>query len=381
MKEIGTNMKILFERRDWKINEMRRLNDAYGGIDYYRIVKPAQQAKNHQADVIGFEMKKKFGVDTEKWENIFKEYDAYWTSYFVDAKEASNMFYVRDMLKEKGINKKVIIDVDDNYLDILNTNLLYDKFKPQKKDRAMLSTLLSFADVIVVSTEPLKHRMEKHFKDVHNLDKRVVVLPNMNDIRDWDFPIKEGDPNKIFIGYPGSNSHHDDIALVAPIIGKLMKKYKNLYFEVIGAIDKAQLYLFKDWDSDSFNRCNFISGTWTFKEYPELIAKTGWDIGIAPLVDSPFTRCKSHIKWMEFSMFKIPVIASMVYHYFMDIGDRRTIIHDETGLLVSKIEWEDALESLINDEQLRKRLGSSAYEFIKNNWQYDVSSIIDTILS
>lgn len=54
MKEIGTNMKILFERRDWKINEMRRLNDAYGGIDYYRIVKPAQQAKNHQADVIGF---------------------------------------------------------------------------------------------------------------------------------------------------------------------------------------------------------------------------------------------------------------------------------------------------------------------------------------
>jgi glycosyltransferase involved in cell wall biosynthesis len=366
-------MKILVNRRDWKVNEMRRLNDAYGGVDYYRLVKIASQMKNHQVDVIGFDIKK-FGEGEKRWDTIFQEYDVYWTSYFADAREASNIFYYRDKHK-----KKVIIDLDDNYLDILQTNLLYDKFKPQKRDRAILSTTLSFADVIVTSTETLKQRFHKHFKDVYNLEKRIEVLPNMNDFKDWDIPKKKGDPNKIVIGYPGSNSHHDDLAMVAPVIGKLMKKYPNLYFEAVGAVDKAQLYLFKEFTLESLNRCNFISGTWTFKEYPELIANAAWDIGICPLVDSPFTRCKSHIKWMEFSMFKIPVIASYVYPYFMDVWGRQTIEDGETGILVKPSQWESALESLIKDAKLRKTLGQSAYDFIKRVWQYDGSEMSDKI--
>jgi glycosyltransferase involved in cell wall biosynthesis len=213
------------------------------------------------------------------------------------------------------------------------------------------------------------------------MKKNIQVIPNMNDLKDFDFPKKKSE--KFIIGYPGSNSHHDDLQLIAPALGNLMKKYKHLHLEIVGAVDKQQLYLFKEFDLESLERCNFISGTWTFKEYPELIANSGWTIGIAPLVDSAFTRSKSHIKWMEFSCFKIPVIASRVYPYFMESFKREVIEDDKTGLLVKPKEWENALESLILNESKRKELGENAYNAIKDRWQYgeDFSKRMDEVIN
>lgn len=38
-------MKILFYRNDHSANVNRKLEDGYGGVGYYRIVKPASQIK------------------------------------------------------------------------------------------------------------------------------------------------------------------------------------------------------------------------------------------------------------------------------------------------------------------------------------------------
>ena len=38
--------------------------------------------------------------------------------------------------------------------------------------------------------------------------------------------------------------------------------------------------------------------------------RRGWDIGIAPLVDSPFNRSKSAIKAMDYAALGLPVLAS-----------------------------------------------------------------------
>ena len=331
-------MKILCNFQDWNHNEQRRLEDAYGGVGYYRIVKPSQFIKGHEVELIGQELKR-YGKGLDmRYDNLFKDVDVYWTSYFCEGKTASAMFTARDKY-----SKKVIIDVDDNYLDILPTNPIYDKFRPTKKDRAYLSTTLFFADAITVSTEPLKQRLFRHFKDVHGVEKKIFVIPNMNDLKDWNFETKKN-TGKVIIGYPGSNSHYDDLKLLLPVIGKLLAKYPNLYFEAIGVIERDMLNLFEDFSPTSLERCDILSGTWTFNEYPPLMAARNWDIGIAPLVDSAFTRCKSHIKFMEFASLKIPCVASEVYPYFMDIGERRTIEHEKTGLLVKPSQWFDALE-------------------------------------
>lgn len=364
--------KFLFYYSDHNANAVRQTENEYGGVGYYRIIKVAEQMKSLGEDVTiwGNQLVKKGETAEERWARVFKNYDVFWTSYFSDGKEASALFYTRDKFNAEGHSKRVVLDVDDNFIDILDSHPLYDRLKPGKRDKAFMSTILTLADVLTVSTEPLKQRLQKHFKDVYKLEKEIVVIPNMNDSNDWNHPLAKKHTNKIVIGYTGSNSHQDDIAMFLPQLHKVMKRHKNVYFESIGSISKEMLYLFKDWEHSEMARCDLLPATWTFKEYPKMLAQTKWDIGVAPLVDSSFTRCKSHIKFMEYSSIKVPVIASRVYPYYVAIADRDVIEHEKTGLLVKPTEWEQALEDLIRDKQKRIDLAERAHLHVKENWQY-----------
>lgn len=371
-------MNILFYRNDYGANVNRQMADGFGGVGYYRIIKPSQFTKGHDVDVIGIKLNKKGETAEQRWSRIFQKYDIFWTTYFHDPQEASNIFYHRDKFK-----KKVVVDVDDNFLDIDPTHPLYDTFKPTKKNRAFTSTILSFADVITCSTEPLKQRIAEHLKKVHGINKKIIVIPNMNDLKDWNYKPVKKDKNKIVIGYTGSNSHFKDLEMVFPAIAKVMDKYKNVHFEVMGSLTEDDaIKLFAQFSESARNRCDLLPPTWTFKDYPKTIAEQKWDIGIAPLIDSAFTRSKSPIKFFEYSSYKIPVIASRVYPYYVTSFNRELIKHEETGLLCKPSEWEPALEDLILHENKRKLLGENAYNFVKENWQYnqEFSDVIDQVI-
>lgn len=359
-------MKILMNYADYTHNEKRKKENAYGGIGYYRIVKIAENIKGHDVKVIGKEITL-FGDTLEsQWDNVFKEYDVFWTNYFSHAETASAIFY-----HAQKHGKKVVIDVDDNYLDVPESNILASRFAKGKKDRAILSTILSFADTIVVSTEPLKKRLEDHFKEVHKIEKNIVVIPNYNDINDWQYePVEKS--KSIIIGYTGSNSHHDDLAMVLPSIVKVMKKHKNVRFQCLGIVGTNDINkVYKGISKDILDRMDLVGATETFKEYPEWLSQQKWDIGIAPLVDTPFTRSKSSIKFFEYAMYKIPTIASRVYPYFMEVDGKEVITHNENGLLARPDEWEQCLEDLIVNKEKRIKLGENAYNFVKETWQYD----------
>lgn len=360
---------ILFHYADYgHVEERRKLNE-YGGIGYYRIIKPAQYlGKLVNTKVIGKEIMD-LGTSFERiWENVFTNNDCFWMNHFLGEPNASAQTFFADRLK-----RKLVYDLDDNFLDVPVTNEMYKKLQPGKRDRAVLSATLSFASTLVVSTEPLKDKLAKHFKDVYGMVKNIVVLPNMNDLDDWNYIPVEKHGDKIVIGYSGSNSHQEDLQMVMPSIAKLMNKYPNLYFELIGCVPKAKVkeyFGLAGFTNSSLDRIILRPATPIFKDYPEYLSQQKWDIGICPLVDSAFTRCKSHIKWMEYSMYKIPVVASRVYPYFMDICGRKTITDGETGLLAKNHEWEAKLESLLLSKELREKLGQQSYDHIKKEWQY-----------
>ena len=334
---------------------------------------------------MGNRIEKKGETPEQRWDRVFKQFEVFWTPYFSDPKEASALFYTRDKFNKKNpaIKKKVVIDLDDNFLDVLPSHPLYDKLKATKRDKAFMSTILTFADVITVSTDTLKQRFAKHFKEVYGMEKTIIVLPNMNDIKDWDFKPAPKDPKKFIIGYAASNSHQDDLKMFFPHLHAIMKKYPHVYFESVGTIGKSELVLFNDFEAPEMNRCDLLPATWTFDEYPKMLSEQKWNVAVAPLVDSAFTRCKTHNKWIEMSMMKIPVIASRVYPYFMNVGNRKTIQNGKTGILVKPSEWTAALEDLILNEKKRIELGENAYEDIRKNWQYDesIAEVIDNVLN
>lgn len=360
---------------DFNHRPERKKKNTFGALGYYRIFKPSQQIKDHQVDVVGTDIIK-FGDDfASNWNNIFKEYDMFWALHFLSDVNASAQAY---MARE---HKKILVyDIDDNYLDVPESNPVHDQFQKGKRDRSIMSASFFFADALTVSTEPLKERLEEHFLEVHGIKKKIYVIPNMNDIKDWNFTPAPKHEDRIVIGYSGSNSHQDDLQVVLPAINNLLSKHQNLWFELIGAVDKKKLGLYFDkFDPKNLNRVAMLPATPTFLEYPEYLAEQKWDIGIAPLVDTAFTRSKSHIKWMEYSMYSIPTVASRVYPYFMDIQGRKTIEHGETGFLCRDPEWEATLEKLILDKELREKVGKQAREDVVKNWQYKDSNINETV--
>lgn len=360
--------------------ERKKLN-TYGGIGYYRMAKPSACLTNHEVDLLGSDIDTFGDTFTENWSNIFKKYDVFWAVHFFHEQNQVAQCYFADKYK-----KLLIYDLDDNYLDLPESNPVYDKFFKQEKgqtyssrNKATLSAAFSFADALTVSTEPLKERMEKHMKDAFGLEKKIYVIPNMSDLNDFNFTPAKKYKDRVVIGYQGSTSHNEDLAMILPTLKKLMQKHRNLYFEVIGAVDKEHLHgFFGDWDIKLLDRVAMLPATRIFNDYPARLAEQKWDIGIAPLIDTPFTRSKSHIKWMEYSAFKIPCVASRVYPYFMPIEGRNTIVDGETGFLCRPPEWEAKLERLIVDKKLRETIGQNAYDAIKRDWQYKDSSIQDT---
>lgn len=84
-------------------------------------------------------------------------------------------------------------------------------------------------------------------------------------------------------------------------------------------------------------------------------------VGIIPLDDSNFSACKSPVKYFDYAVSGIAVIASNVSPYKEVIEDGRT------GLLVgnSTNEWFTAIELVVQDYELRMSISAGAEESVR----------------
>lgn len=363
-------MKILKLHTDWTKSDERKKTNSYGGCGYYRTIKVAEALKDkHEVDVWGREWEdtfKEYGEINESfYEAIFSDYDMVWFHYIDNAKMFAWMYAA-----SRKHGTKLVVDIDDNFLDVDEDNPAKREYDKNKMIKANLGAILSFSDAITVSTIPLKERLDAHLKEIHGVSKPIFVIPNYNDVSEWNFEHKKGDKG-VVIGYMGSVSHHGDLKMVLPAIKTVLEKYSNVVFQLMGQYTMADAKkAFKDWSQEVRARMHLVPPSANQPDFPLWFSQQPWDIGIAPLVDTPFNQCKSHIKWMEYSMYQIPTVASKVYPYYMDVLGKATITDGETGLLARDDEWVEKLSLLIEDKELRKRLGKNAFDHVKQNWQY-----------
>ena len=86
-------MKILVNFADYLHTPERKAQNTYGGIGYYRAIKPAEQVRNYEVRVIGKEVVEFGDSLEEQWDNIFKQHDAFWVSYFSNPHAGAAMIY------------------------------------------------------------------------------------------------------------------------------------------------------------------------------------------------------------------------------------------------------------------------------------------------
>lgn len=366
-------MRILKIHNDWLTNPERKAANSWGGCGYYRTIKIAEQlSPEHEVTVWGREWEEKyneFGKDNEKFfSSLAREYDMIWMHYTDNPITFSWLRVACDRYRAK-----LVIDIDDNFLEVDKNNpslKLQNRGKLDTTNKvAMLATILSFADAITVSTVPLKKALFDHIKQTQKIEKQIFVIPNYNDIRDWDFPLPE--KNEVTIGYSGGLSHKSDLAMILPAMKKVLLKYPYVRFQIMGQMDMLEAKnVFAKWPQHVRSRILLMNATRTQPEYPKYLSEQPWSIGIAPLVSSPFNESKSHIKWLEYSSVKLPILASRVYPYCKYVLGFPTIEDTVTGFLANDDEWEEKLSFMIENPDLCKKMGEQAYTAVLKNWQY-----------
>ena len=261
-----------------------------------------------------------------------------------------------------SLNKRVVYDIDDLVIDTKYTDeikYLNTFDKQQKKDYDLgvmnMQRVLKMCDAAITTTERLAEELKKYNANV--FINRNVASEKMYELSEKAYEKRVNQKQKkekFAIGYfSGSITHNDDFELVLPVISKLMRKYPKLELHIVGLLDiPNELKCFQT----RIIAHKFVN----WQELPDLIAAV--DVNLVPLQNNIFNEAKSENKWVEAALVRVPTVASNVGAL------KRMIKHEETGLLCNdKKEWYEALVTLIENEEIGKRIGENAYSFCKKN--------------
>ena len=106
--------------------------------------------------------------------------------------------------------------------------------------------------------------------------------------------------------------------------------------------------------------------------YRRTMGELRWDVGLAPLPDTPFHRCKHYNKFIEYASFGIAGVYSDVDVY------RAAVRHGENGLLAENTEdaWFAALCRLVEDVPLRRAI--AARSLSEAHTRYSLETVAQT---
>lgn len=217
---------------------------------------------------------------------------------------------------------------------------------------------VSKSDAIIVGNKILGTWAEKY-------NHRVFNIPTGVDMN--DYPIKKKiDSDGVFtIGWIGSSSTAPNLELVLPAIEEFSKKRK-VKFIVLGGLPMS-------FENENIE---YKDIPWSLENQMEILQQ--FDVGIAPLYDTPFNKGKCAYKIIQYMATGLPVIASPV-------GIQKDIIKNfNNGYLASDPkEWVDAFFSLANSIDLRKKMGVSSRVAAEENYDLRILArqLSDTIKS
>lgn len=155
-------------------------------------------------------------------------------------------------------------------------------------------------------------------------------------------------PGPLRVGYlSGTDTHDHDWQLVEPALAEILRRRQDLEVWLVGRIEATgTLAPF----ADRIRR--WPMQPWT--ELPALLRDL--DVNLAPMVmPSRFNEAKSAIKWMEAALVETPTVASPTEPF------REAIAPGVNGMLAVRADdWVAAVDGLLDDELLRRRLGVRA---------------------
>lgn len=233
-------------------------------------------------------------------------------------------------LRKSGV--KLVWETDDDLWSMDESNPA--RLQITEMTRYWMESALRNAHLVTTTVPHLAEAMRQ-------FNPNVTVIPNAIDPALLTTERKRAD--RLTIGWAGGSSHHDDFRSVVGALRAVSDHRGDVDFHSVGVDYGKDFGLFRNrytpWRESMLD---YYSGV-------------DFDIGIAPLLDTPFTRSKSPIKAIEYNALGIPVIASNTGPY------RDYVIDGVNGFLCNtEQEWTDRLNLLISDAGLRESMSEQS---------------------
>lgn len=255
--------------------------------------------------------------------------------------------YVSRLCKGK---KQMIYILDDDLLNLPDyvSSAKYYKLKTIQNN---IKSIMNNCDIFLTPSRTLLNKYGPQFKYSFLIDE-----PSINCV----FKTKENE--KIKIGFAGSIDRQQDInEILQDVLKKIISKYKDkIEIEFMGA--KPALV-------DEYN-LKYIPYQDSYMKYTKKMGELNWDIGLAPMPVSEFHSCKYFNKYVEYASFGIAGIYTKCVPYVYGINNM------VNGLLVDndKNQWIDAIETLINNVELRKKISIESIKEASTIYSLDTLS-------
>ncbi|MEO8590061.1 MAG: glycosyltransferase family 4 protein [Flavobacteriales bacterium] len=235
---------------------------------------------------------------------------------------------------------KVIFDLDDSIWlsNVSDANRRWSWVK----DAGKTAKLVALADLVFAGNDYLAEYCR-------TFNPRVRVVPTTIDTDEYR-PVPHSLGGPITIGWSGSITTIQHFQYAIPALHAIRKLYGDrVTFRVVGD------------GSYTLPELGITGLPW--RKDTELADLGAMDIGIMPLPDDEWARGKCGLKGLQYMSLGIPTIMSPV-------GVNSTIITDgENGFLAAGMdEWVAKLSRLIDDAELRRRMGAQARRSVEDHW-------------
>ena len=145
----------------------------------------------------------------------------------------------------------------------------------------------------------------------------------------------------VTIGYMGSKGHQQDLQIAVPALVNVLKQFPMVRFETFGTIVMPEALL------RFGERVAAHAPRNSYKEFLQSLYDLRWEVGLAPLADNTFNRCRSPIKFLEYTACNITTVAS-------DVSVYRSVMEAGGGFLVPDHDWDAALDHVVTDVPFRR---------------------------
>lgn len=251
-------------------------------------------------------------------------------------------------------HKPIIFDLDDNFWDVpFESDPELARYHRLPLRIQQLEKYITHANLIRVYSPVMKDLVAR-------LNPKVRLLKAGFDFGMLRKPNFKGGSDKLQIVYATSRIVDNQYLLFSESLKRVLDTYPDKVELTIWGCQSSELV--------GYRGVKFMPLIPDYERFLREFSSFGFDIGLAPLEDTPFHRSKTNTKFRDYGASNVAGIYSDTPVY------SSCVENDVTGILVNNDpdSWFKGISKLIDDAQLRKSIQKNAYARVKEEYSQEV---------